>query len=167
MVSRRDSVSQISVPGYGVFTVRCTISGTVSAHSRTTAKRCSSQSGSAMMLIATVMPSARADLQRLDVLARRDALAVELQPLLVDRLHAEEHVAQAEPRPALEHLRVAQQDVAAGLQVVLLADAAALELAAMAMPCSGRMNATSSTMKTLGSRMRARSSAAASGEALR
>ena len=38
-----------------------TISGIDRAHSRITAKRASSQSGSAMMLIATVMPSERAN----------------------------------------------------------------------------------------------------------
>ena len=42
----------------------------------------------------------------------------------------EEHVVQAEPPPVLEHLAVLDQHVAAGLQVVLLADAAALDLAA-------------------------------------
>ncbi len=37
-----------------------TISGTLIAHSRTKAKRASSQSGSAMMLIATLSPMERA-----------------------------------------------------------------------------------------------------------
>ena len=67
--------------------------------------------------------------QRLVVDLRRGPLAERLQPVLVQRLQAEEHVVQPEPPPAPEHLLVAEQHVAAGFQVVLLADAAALQLA--------------------------------------
>lgn len=51
---------QISVPGYGVITVKCTISGTAIANSRTTRKRSSSQAGSTIRLMATLMPIRRA-----------------------------------------------------------------------------------------------------------
>src|SRR6516164_362762 len=47
------------------------------------------------------------------------------QTLFVDRLEADEHVFEAELSPEAEHLLVAQQHVAAGLEVVLLADAGA------------------------------------------
>src|SRR5262249_22569372 len=45
-------------------------------------------------------------------------------------LDAEEHVVQAEAAPVLEHLLVLDEDVRARLEVVLLANAAALDLAA-------------------------------------
>src|SRR5690242_1934381 len=70
------------------------------------------------------------DLQRLEVLARRDALAVQLERVLVQCFETEEHVVQPEPLPILEHLAIAQQHVAARLEVVLLAHVALLELAA-------------------------------------
>ena len=76
------------------------------------------------MLMATSTPERAGELQRLEILPERDALAELAQPLLVDRLDAEEHVAQARSSSRTEHLLVAQQHVAAGLQVVLLADAA-------------------------------------------
>ena len=50
-------------------------------------------------------------------------LRILAQALLVDRLEAEEHVFEAERLPELEHLLVAQQHVAARLEVVFLADA--------------------------------------------
>ena len=81
-----------------------------------------SQSGSAMMLIATMMPSERANSSASKFLATADPLAI-LQPLFVDRLHAQEHVL----RPSCFQTRTRpcfQQNVAAGLQVVLLPDAA-------------------------------------------
>ena len=105
-----------------------TISGTLIAHSRTNANRASSQSGSAMMLIATLSPMDRATSSALLFTWGRGALAERRQALLIEGLQAEEHVVQAQPPPAAEHLLVAEQDVAAGLQVVLLADAAPLEL---------------------------------------
>src|SRR5678815_5243555 len=43
-----------------------------------------------------------------------------LQALLVDRFDAEEKVFDAEPAPEREHLLVAQQHVAAGLEIVFL-----------------------------------------------
>jgi hypothetical protein len=55
---------------------------------------------------------------------------VQLERLLVERLHAEEHVFQTEPLPVREDLRMAEQHVAAGLEVVPLAHATALELLA-------------------------------------
>ena len=76
------------------------------------------------------MPERAGELQRLEVLAQADPLAVALEPLLVDRLDAEEHVAEPELLPAREDLLVAEQHVAAGLEVVLLADAAPLDLVA-------------------------------------
>src|SRR5262249_45612933 len=57
--------------------------------------------------------------------AQRDAFAIFLQTLLVDGLDAEEHVFDAELLPELEHVLVAQQNVAAGLQVVFLLDSLA------------------------------------------
>src|SRR5207245_9926903 len=56
-----------------------------------------------------------------DVLVGRNALAVELEAFLVQRFEAEEHVVQPQAAPVLEDLAVAEQDVAAGLEVVLLA----------------------------------------------
>src|SRR5439155_917700 len=70
------------------------------------------------------------DLERLEVLARRHALAMGLQPFLVERLQAEEHVAEAETLPVLEDLAVLDEHVAARLQVVLLLDPAPLDLLA-------------------------------------
>ena len=79
-----------------------------------------------MMLIATITPSERANSSAsrfLDGVTRlRNAPA-----LFVDRLEPEEHVLQAEPLPEAEDVLVAQQHVAAGLQVVLLVDPAALD----------------------------------------
>ncbi|CAM3089590.1 hypothetical protein STAL104432_13155 [Streptomyces albus] len=74
---------------------------------------------------ADAQPACR--LQCLEVLVRADALAELVQPVGVERLHAEEHVAQPQPGPAFEDLLVAQQHVRAGLQVVLLADVAPLQ----------------------------------------
>jgi len=87
---RRDSVSQVSVPGYGVLIVMWTISGTASAHSRTAAKRRSSQSGSAMMFDRHHEPELARDLQGAQVLVDVHPLAVEAEPFLVDRLDAED-----------------------------------------------------------------------------
>ena len=56
-----------------------------------------------------------------EVLVGRDALAVELEAFLVQRFEAEEHVVQPQAAPVLEDLAVAKQDVATGLEVVLLA----------------------------------------------
>jgi hypothetical protein len=66
-------------------------------------------------------------LQGPEVVVGADPLAVEVESLRVDGLDAEEHVAQAEAGPAAEDLGVAEQDVAARLEVVALADAAALD----------------------------------------
>jgi hypothetical protein len=68
------------------------------------------------------------DPQRLEVLVRRRPLAEEVQLLAVERLEAEEHVLQAEVRPPPEHFAVADEHVAAGLQVVAFPDAPALDL---------------------------------------
>jgi hypothetical protein len=67
-------------------------------------------------------------LKRLVVDLGGAALAELPQALLIECLKAEEHVVESKPPPATEHLLVADEDVAAGFQVVLLADAAALEL---------------------------------------
>ena len=95
-----------------------------------TAKRRSSQSGSAMMLMAAVQPEATGDLEGLPVLVGRRPLAQALEPFLVERLDPEEHVVQPQSLPVREHLLVLDQDVAAGLEVVLLLDSAALDLPA-------------------------------------
>src|SRR5262249_15520954 len=65
------------------------------------------------------------ELERLEVLGEAHPLAELAQALLVDRLDAEEHDLEAESRPELEDLLVAQKDVAAGLDVVALLDATA------------------------------------------
>ena len=118
------------MPGYGVATVRCTISGTRQRPLAHRGEALLVPDGSAMMLIATVRPSSRAISSACEVLVGRHALAVQAQRLLVEGLDAEEHVVQAEPLPVREDLPVLDQDVAARLEVVLLADAAALDLAA-------------------------------------
>src|SRR4029450_9651233 len=61
-------------------------------------------------------------LERLEVLAEGDALAILAQALLVDRLEPQEHVLEAQALPETEDLDVAQEHVAARLQVVLLTD---------------------------------------------
>src|SRR5690606_16183832 len=53
---------------------------------------------------------------------------MQLERLLVDRLEAEKHVVKPELRPALEDLLVPDEDVAPRLEVVLLLDAASLDL---------------------------------------
>src|SRR5207237_439968 len=73
------------------------------------------------------------------VLVGRDALAVELEAFLVQRLEAEEHVVQPQAAPVLEDLAVPEQDVAAGLEVVLLADPKPFQLMADGEPML-RMN---------------------------
>ena len=70
------------------------------------------------------------DLERLEVLVGSHPLPQQLEPLLVERLHAEEHVVQAEPTPVREDLLVLDEDIAARLEVVLLPDPATLDLAA-------------------------------------
>ena len=70
------------------------------------------------------------DLQRLHVGIGRHALAMPLERLGIERLHAEEHVEETEPSPVGEDLLVAEQHVATRLEVVLLADAPPLYLAA-------------------------------------
>jgi predicted Fe-Mo cluster-binding NifX family protein len=76
-------------------------------------------------------------LQGLEVHVRRGALAEGVQAFLVERLQTEEHVVQSQAPPALEHLSVAQQDVRARLQVVLLTDAATLDLPGDRVPVLG------------------------------
>src|SRR5215467_5804382 len=65
------------------------------------------------------------ELEGLEGVAERDPLAVLAQALLVDGLEPEEHVREAQARPHAEHVLVAEQHVAARLEVVLLADPAA------------------------------------------
>src|SRR5206468_6357623 len=62
------------------------------------------------------------ELERLEGVAERDALSVLAQALLVDGLEPEEHVLQAQPRPHPEYVLVAEQHVAARLEIVLLAN---------------------------------------------
>ena len=145
-----------------MFTLILTISGISRHHWRITSNWRRSQSGSAMMLIATMMPSDRANSSASKFLESAHALAVTLQPLFVDRLDAQEHVLQTERLPEPEDILVAQQDVAAGFEIELLLDAGPAIASPMAMPCSAWMKATSSTMKTPGSRICCSSSTAAS-----
>src|SRR5439155_12058607 len=70
-------------------------------------------------------PKRAGKFERLEIAAQRHALAVLEEALLVDRFEAEEHVGEAEPLPEAKHLLVAQQHVAAGVQVIALADAGA------------------------------------------
>src|SRR5215467_15044359 len=65
------------------------------------------------------------ELEGLERVAERDPLAVLAQALLVDGLEPEEHVREAQPRPHAEHVLVAEQHVAACLEIILLADSAA------------------------------------------
>src|SRR6266496_1513310 len=65
------------------------------------------------------------EFERLEIAAERHPLAVFLQAILVERFEAEKHVGDAELFPEAEYLLVAQQDVAAGFQVVALLDAGA------------------------------------------
>src|SRR5262245_59694739 len=67
------------------------------------------------------------ELERLEVLGEAHPLAELAQAFLVDRLDAEEHDLEAELGPELEDLLVAQDDVAAGLDVVALLDAPACD----------------------------------------
>src|SRR5579875_3269051 len=76
-----------------------------------------------MMLMATVSSSLRAIVH-----VSRAPLAEGLEPFLVDGLQPEEQVVEAEALPAFEHLRVAHEDVAAGFEVVLLADPSSFDL---------------------------------------
>jgi hypothetical protein len=55
---------------------------------------------------------------------------MELETLLVDGLQSEEHVVQPQPLPVGEDLTILHENVAAGLQVVLLLDPPALQFAA-------------------------------------
>src|SRR5262249_5303545 len=73
-------------------------------------------------------PELARELERALVVPPVDALADALQPLLVRRLDAEEHVAEAELSPPREDLPVAEQHVGSGLEVVTLLDPAALDL---------------------------------------
>ena len=108
--------------------MRCTTSGTERAQSRTAAKRASSQLGVGDDVDGDREPERAGDLQRAQVLVEGDPLAVGLEGVLVEGLDPEEHVVEAEPLPAREQLLVLDQHVAAGLQVVLLADAPPLDL---------------------------------------
>src|SRR5439155_25429006 len=65
------------------------------------------------------------ELEGFERVAERDPLAVLAQPFLVDGLEPEEHVLQAQTGPQAEHVLVAEQHVAPGLEVVLLANPAA------------------------------------------
>ena len=71
------------------------------------------------------MPERAGEFERLEIAAERDPFAVLLQPFLVDRFETDEDVFEPELSPKAEHVLVAQQHVAAGLEVILLADAGA------------------------------------------
>src|SRR4029077_3213512 len=70
------------------------------------------------------------DFERLEVDTHRGALAMQLQPLLVDRLEAEEHVLHSKRPPVLEDLRIAAEQVGASFEVVLLFDFALFDFMA-------------------------------------
>src|SRR5215471_1443057 len=50
------------------------------------------------------------------------------QAFFIDRFQAQEHVLEPEPPPVAEHFLVANQDIGAGLKVVLLFDLALFQL---------------------------------------
>ena len=75
-----------------------TISGTLIAHSRTNAKRASSQSGSAMMLMATLSPMDRATSSALLLTCGVVRLRNAFRPSSSRASRPEEHVVQPEPR---------------------------------------------------------------------
>src|SRR5204863_8978375 len=70
-------------------------------------------------------PERAGEFERREIAAERHPLAIFEEALLVERLETEKHVSHAELLPEAEHLLVAQQNVAAGLQVVALLDAGA------------------------------------------
>src|SRR4029077_9451269 len=63
------------------------------------------------------------EFEGLEIAAERHALAVLLEAVFVDRLEAEKHVGHSELLPEPEYLLVAQQNIAAGLQVIAFLDA--------------------------------------------
>src|SRR5215467_4806997 len=70
-------------------------------------------------------PERARELEGLERVAERDPFAVLAQALFVDGLQPKEHVREAQARPHPEHVLVAEQHVAARLEVVLLVDPAA------------------------------------------
>src|SRR6516164_9488308 len=70
-------------------------------------------------------PERAGKFERLEIAAERHPLAVLAQSFFVDRLEADEYVFETKLSPETEHLVVAQQHVAAGLEIVLLANAGA------------------------------------------
>src|SRR5215471_1329258 len=68
-------------------------------------------------------PERAGEFDRLEIAVDRDALAEFAQPLLVDRLEAEEHRFEPEALPQPEDVLVPQQHVAARLEIIPLADA--------------------------------------------
>ena len=73
-------------------------------------------------------PELPRDLQRLEILPRCHALAVELERFLVEGFEAEKHIEEPELLPVLEQIAVLDQHVAAGLEVVLLLHLPPLQL---------------------------------------
>src|SRR5206468_6179074 len=100
------------------------------------------------------------ELEGFERAAEGDPLAILAQPLLVDGFEPQEHVAQPQAGPELEDIPIAQQHVASGLQIVLLADSAARDGLADLEAVLACTKATSSTMKTPDSLIEARSSTA-------
>src|SRR5436305_2082550 len=60
------------------------------------------------------------EFERLEIEPERHALAVFLQPVFVDGFEPEEYVGHPESLPEPEYLLIAQQNVAAGFQVIAL-----------------------------------------------
>src|SRR5215469_5030546 len=67
------------------------------------------------------------EFQRLEILPERHALAIGLEPGLVERLEPQEHVFKTERLPVAENVLIAQQYIAARLEIILLLDAALLD----------------------------------------
>src|SRR5206468_3025769 len=65
------------------------------------------------------------EFEGLEIAAERDPFAMLAQSLFVDRLEADEDVFETDLFPEAKHFLVAQQYVAAGLEIVFLTDAGA------------------------------------------
>src|ERR1700730_1469465 len=70
-------------------------------------------------------PERAGEFERLEIAAERNPLAVLAQSFFIDRLEADEHVFEAELFPEAKYFFVAQQHVAAGLEVIFLTDTGA------------------------------------------
>src|SRR6185437_2587069 len=67
------------------------------------------------------------EFQRFEILPERHALAIGLEPCLVERFEAKKYVFETERAPVAEDILVSQQHIAARLKIILLLDAAFLD----------------------------------------